>query len=94
MTNKLENAQASQKDGFNQQQDIMAQEIQRADERAQKFKKENDRLIEMKRSLEGENQDLKDKVRIREQEISRLHLAFNGGQSFDAVKSNFDSDKL
>lgn len=72
----------------------MAQEIKRADERAQKFKNENDRLIELKRSLEGENQDLKDKVRIREQEISRLHLAFNGGQAFDAVKSNFDSDKL
>ena len=69
-------------------------ELSRADERGAKFKNANDQLIDLKRALEAENQDLKGKVQIREQEISRLHLAFNGGQSFDAVKSNHDTDKL
>ena len=77
-----------------QQQDIWAQELRRSDERAVKFKNDNDQLMQSKRALEAENQDLKNRVQNREQEISRLHLAFNGGQSLDVVKSNHDTDML
>jgi len=37
-------------------------ELSRADERGAKFKNENDQLINLKRALEAENQDLKGKV--------------------------------
>lgn len=76
------------------QNEMWAQELRRADERAQKFKDEVDRLLDTKRQLKSENDKLVEKVHAREEEIARLHKSYRGGQTFDEVKTNYHLEKM
>jgi len=74
---------------FKRQQEIWAQELRRADERADKFKQEADHLVHSKGQLQSELNLLKDQVQARDQEIARLHSTYQGGQTFPQVKQTF-----
>jgi chromosome segregation ATPase len=97
MTRALDGgASGNQRDNeeFRLQQDLWAQELKKADARAQKFKEDLDRLAEDKRELRSESVALQEKVFAREQEIQRLQQSYRGGQNFDGVKQNFDDDRF
>lgn len=75
---------------FKRQQDIWAEELRKADARAQKFKEEVDGMLDIKRQMRTENVALQEKCLARDQEIQRLHHSYKGGQNFDGVKNDFD----
>lgn len=81
-------------DEFKRQQDIWAEELRKADARAQKFKDSVDELQEIKRQLKSDNASLEEKIHSRDQEILRLQKQYKGGQNFDDVKQNYDLDRL
>ena len=72
---------------------MWAQELRRADERADKFKDEAEKLRSEKQTLIYENSELAEKVQAREMEISRLHSSYKGGQTFNEVKKSFQDQK-
>ena len=69
-------------------------ELRRADERADKFKDEADTLAQAKHQLQQELSLVSDKVKVRDQEIARLHAAYQGGQTFGQVKRDQDYDAV
>ena len=79
---------------FQRQQEIWAVELRRADERADKFKDEADALAQAKHQLQQELILLSDKVKVRDQEIARLHTVYQGGQTFPQVKRDQDYDAV
>lgn len=71
-------------------QELWAQEVRRADERADKFKKENDDLQAKIQRCDAEIAELKSLITTRDSEIQRLQASYIGGQTFNAVKREAD----
>ena len=72
------------------QQNVWAEELRRADERALKFKQDLLEGQQSRKDLENRLKELQHGVAARDQEIVRLGMLYKGGQTFDQVKSQYD----
>ena len=71
-------------DEFKKQMKIWQDEVKKAEERAQRFKEEVDKLLDSKRHMRAENASLLERVQAREQEIQRLHSSYKGGMTINS----------
>lgn len=78
----------------NQQQNIWAEELRRADERVQRFKQDASASERRLSEAEVKLKELEKGLLAREQEIHRLGQLYRGGQNFDQVKLTFDKTSL
>jgi cell division protein FtsB len=72
------------------QQNVWAEELRRADDRALKFKNDVIEAERMRSAMEARIKELSSAVMSRDQEIQRLTMLYKGGQNFDSVKLSFD----
>lgn len=73
-----------------QQQNVWAEELRRADERALKFKQDLADADAKRIDMEKKLREMDKALQARDQEIQRLALLYKGGQNFDTVKDNYD----
>lgn len=76
------------------QQEVWAQELRRADERAEKFKQQCEDMQSKLAAQSNQINSLKSQIEARDQEIQRLHASYVGGQSFSTVKRVEDVGRL
>lgn len=76
--------------GDSSQQQIWAEELRRADERAGKFRGELAESERRRQEMLEVIRDMERRVAARDQEIARLGQLYRGGQNFDQVKLNYD----
>lgn len=72
------------------QQNVWAEELRRADERALKFKSDLVEADQKRVELDRHIKELERAILVRDQEILRLATLYQGGQNFDTVKVAFD----
>ena len=75
------------------QQQVWADELRKADQRALLYKKDIEGMELARNETDKKIRELIQQIDTRDQEIHRLSLMYKGGQNFDSVKVNFDRSK-
>lgn len=77
-----------------QQRELWAQEVKKTEERCQMFKDQALHAESINRELQQQIANLEDKVLTRDDEIRRLQIQYQGGQSFENIKTVSDIDRI
>lgn len=84
--NRDPNAAGSTLANFHQQEQTWAEELKRADGRSNQFKEELDKANAIAMELGQKVQLLEGKISLRDEEINRLNVTYQGGSSFANLK--------
>jgi hypothetical protein len=84
--NRDPNAAGSALANFHHQEQTWAEELKRADGRSNQFKEERDQANAAAQQLAQKVQLLEGQVSLRDEEINRLNVTFQGGSSFANIK--------
>ena len=77
-----------------EQRELWAQELQKADNRCLQFKEQLDQYQQQNAVLNNQIRELEAKVMTRDQEIRRMQMQYQGGDSFQNIKQVSDIDRI